>query len=274
MSAMNSDSPSEAARRYLDLMELVLTGVLIQDPPIVTDSFREFHRSVTRLAFPDAEPSEAEIARYAEDRREAGLDHPSLALTMIGRTRLRNFRGLIEAVLREGVAGDIIETGVWRGVASILARAVLLAWGDKVRRILVADSFEGLPPPGPDYPADAGSRLHEERHLAVSLETVRRNFEVFDLHDDQVVFLKGWFRDTMPTVPSDRLAVIRLDGDMYESTIDPLNHLYDKLSPGGFVIVDDYWVPACRAAVEDFLSDRKLTPTLTPIDGMAIYFQK
>jgi hypothetical protein len=241
--------------RYLSLLEATLTGVIQRDEPLPSSPIK--------------------IAEYNPDVREVGFDWPSKSLTMIGVKRLRNFRDLIERVIADGVPGDIIETGVWRGGASILARAVLLAFDVTDRKVIVADSFEGLPPPnGKAYPADAGSDLHEFDDLAVSLEQVRANFGKFDLLDDQVVFLKGWFRDTMPKVPSDRLAIIRLDGDMYESTIDPLTHLYDRLSVGGWVIVDDYFIPACKQAVHDFLDARGVAPELQPIDGLGVFFQK
>src|SRR5690606_13801901 len=122
-------------------------------------------------------------------------------------------------------------------------KAVLDAWGVTDRRVIIADSFEGLPPPDGAYPQDAASDFHLQDHLAVSLQQVRRNFLKFGLLDDSVVFLKGWFRDTMVTAPTDLIAVLRLDGDMYESTIQPLRHLFSKIAAGGSVIVDDYCLP-------------------------------
>jgi hypothetical protein len=243
-------------KRDLDDLELRLTGMNVQDPPLPGSPVR-FHG-------------------YNAHAREFGLDWPSTALTMVGSHRLHNFRKLIERVIRSGVPGDIIETGVWRGGASILARAVLKAWGVTDRRILLADSFQGLPPPDESRcPADQGSDLHTYEQLAVSLEQVRANFEAFGLLDEQVVFMPGWFRDTMPNTPSSCLAVIRLDGDMYESTIDPLVHLYDRLSPGGWVIVDDYSLfPGCKAAVQDFFAMKKINPRLRPIDKIGVYFRK
>jgi len=262
--------------RYLNLLEDVLTGTFIEDAPIPTAGYRQLVSHV--LESLTGQPGEAPDSAlgYNENLRTIGWDWPSKAFTMVGRKRLRNFRELIERTIAEGVPGDIIETGVWRGGASILARGVLEAHGIRDRKVIVADSFEGLPPPAPDaYPADHDSKLHEFAELAVSLEQVQANFKKFNLLDDQVVFLKGWFRDTMSTVPSERLAVIRLDGDMYESTIDPLLHLYDRLSIGGWVIVDDYgFVPACKQAVHDFLDGRGLTPEIHPIDGAGVYFQK
>lgn len=262
------------AEAYLDLMELALTGVLIEDPPIVTDEHRGFFRHIAKTISAEADPPEAEMARFQFSWREMGWDCPSRAFTMIGLKRLRNFRWLIGRAIEDGVTGDIMETGVWRGGASIMARATLRAWGETDRRVVAADSFEGLPPPDPAYGQDAQSHLHEHAELAVGLETVKANFAKFGLLDAQVVFLKGWFRDTMPNAPVSRLAVLRLDGDMYESTLDPLQHLYDRLSVGGWVIVDDYFIPACKAAVSDFLGVRGVSPAIHDIDGMGVYFQK
>jgi hypothetical protein len=214
--------------------------------------------------------------RYDPTVREHGRDWPSTAVTMVGSKRLNNVRLLLEEVIREQIPGDFVETGVWRGGASILARAVLLAYGITDRKIICCDSFEGLPPPDPvKYPADKDSLFHTFPELAVPLEQVQANFARFDLLDEQVVFLKGWFRDTMAHVPSQHVAVLRLDGDMYESTIDPLRHLYDRIPNGGWVIVDDYHVvPEAMQAVHDFLYDYGAKPKIQEIDGSGIFFRK
>jgi O-methyltransferase len=144
------------------------------------------------------------------------------------------------------------------------------------RRVWGADSVQGIPAPDVEgYPADAGSDFHTFEELSVSFETVRRNFEKYGLLDAQVSFLKGWFKDTLPNAPIERLALLRLDGDLYESTIIALNSLYDKLSPGGYVIVDDYHVvPSCENAIKDFLAERKIKPELLEIDGVGVFWQK
>jgi O-methyltransferase len=103
---------------------------------------------------------------------------------------------------------------------------------------------------------------------------VRDNFARYGLLDDQVVFLKGWFRDTLAAAPIDRLAILRLDGDLYESTIQALTALYDKVSVGGFVIVDDYGVfPNCRAAITDFRQSRGIRGHMHDVDGTAVFWQ-
>ncbi len=201
---------------------------------------------------------------------------PARAHTMIGRPRLRSLRTLVEATLEAGVPGDYIETGVWRGGACILMRAVLAAHGVTDRKVFVADSFEGLPKPdSARYPADKGDKLFSFGELAVSEADVRRNFDAYGLLDDQVVFLKGFFKDTLPALNGHRFALIRLDGDMYESTMDALTALYDGVASGGFVVIDDYGVlGSCRTAVHDFLGSRGLDPKIEPIDGVGVWWRK
>jgi O-methyltransferase len=138
-----------------------------------------------------------------------------------------------------------------------------------------ADSFEGLPVPNPDYPADAGSEFHLFKDLAVPLDEVLENFRKYDLLDGQVRFLEGWFSDTLPACPIERLAVLRLDGDMYASTMDALHHLYPKLSVGGYVIVDDYGaVPACKSAAHDYRYRHDITEAIINIDWTGVYWRK
>ncbi|MDX2032059.1 MAG: TylF/MycF/NovP-related O-methyltransferase [Blastocatellia bacterium] len=211
------------------------------------------------------------------EQRNDGRDWPSDGYTMIGLKRMENLRMCVEQALREGVPGDLVETGVWKGGATIFMRAILKAYGDTSRRVWVADSFAGLPPPDAErYPADAGDTHHEyAAQLAISLEQVQANFARFDLLDEQVRFLKGWFRDTLPTAPIDQIAVLRLDGDMYESTMDGLVHLYPKLSPGGFLIVDDYgYIESCRQAVSDYRDRHGITDEILPIDWTGVYWRR
>ena len=155
-------------------------------------------------------------------------------------------------------------------------KGVLAAYGDRRRRVWVADSFAGLPPPdAAEYPADAEMNLHLYQELSVPLESVTENFRRYGLLDDRVVFLQGWFRDTLHAAPIDRLAILRLDGDMYESTIMALRALYDKVSGGGYVIVDDYHCYAqCKQAVDDFCGERRLAPRIEEIDGQGVYWRK
>jgi O-methyltransferase len=222
-------------------------------------------------------PGNRELPDVLVDRRRRlrGRDWPFNAVTMSGLYRLENVQACVEDVIAKGVPGDLIETGVWRGGTAIFMRALLRAHDVTDRSVWLADSFAGLPAPNPDYPADAGSDAHEQPLLAVPLERVRRNFAKYDLLDDQVKFLEGWFSDTLPTLRDRTWSVVRLDGDLYESTIVALDNLYAGLSPGGYLIVDDYGtVAACRQAVEDFRARHAITEELHDIDGTGVFWQK
>jgi O-methyltransferase len=209
--------------------------------------------------------------------RELGLDWPPEAETMIGMQRLSSLQDCVETVVTENIPGDLVETGVWRGGACILMRAVLAAYGDETRSVWLADSFQGVPRSDPaNYKADKGIRAEFAAGiLGVSEAEVRANFERYGLLDDRVRFLPGWFKDTLHDAPIDRIAVLRLDGDLYESTIQALDALYPRLSPGGFCIVDDYLaVKACEQAVTDYRAKYGITAAIVDIDGTGVFWRK
>jgi hypothetical protein len=214
-------------------------------------------------------------SEFSPALREEGRDWPASAESMIGLKRMANIRECVERVIADGVPGDLIETGVWRGGATIYMRAILKAHGVTDRVVWVADSFEGLPEYDGRYDADIGDQHHTVPELAISVEQVQENFRRYDLLDDQVRFLVGWFSETLSTAPIERLAVLRLDGDLYASTMDALDALYDRVSPGGFVIVDDYVaVPACAKAVQDFREQHGITDPLETVDWTCVYWRK
>ena len=216
-----------------------------------------------------------EHRRISDEDRATGKIWPGYADTMIGMKRLDNLQQCVETALADGIPGDLIETGVWRGGACIFMRAILAAHGVTDRRVFVADSFAGLPEPDEErYEADRGDTHHVHPFLAVSREQVENNFRRYGLLDDRVVFLQGWFKDTLPAAPIERLAIVRLDGDMYESTMDGLTNLYPKLSPGGFCIIDDYALPGCEKAVRDFCRQHGIEPDLEEIDWTGRYWRK
>jgi O-methyltransferase len=198
-----------------------------------------------------------------------------LSHTMIGRRRLENVQFCVETALEDGIPGDLIETGIWRGGTCIFMQGLLMAYGTRGRTVWAADSFRGVPPPS--LPQDEGFDLSPDvlPVLAVSLEEVKELFERYGLLNDNVRFLEGWFKDTLAAAPIDRLAVLRLDGDLYESTMDALVPLYDKVSPGGFVIVDDYGsCPPCKQAIDDFRRERGIVDEMHEIDPYSVYWRK
>ena len=208
--------------------------------------------------------------------RAVGKGRPAEAETMIGLRRLENIQRCVTDVVHRGVPGDLIETGVWRGGATIFMRAILRAYGDESRAVWVADSFQGVPAPdGEHYPVDAKSRLYLDETLAISVDEVKANFRRYGLLDDHVKFLVGWFKDTLPTAPIRRLAVARLDGDLYESTMEALAALYPKLSVGGYLIVDDYCsIRGTKMAVDDYREEHDIDEPLEVIDWAGAYWQR
>jgi hypothetical protein len=246
----------ELSNLYIDLLERALTGSITEDPGFV----------------PNLDPIFPQL--YNERARSLGEDWPVRAATMIGLTRLRHLGKLVRHVVENQVPGDLIETGVWRGGACIYMRAMLAVLGANDRRVWVADSFMGLPKPDPlAYPADANDNFHVVKFLRISLDEVKANFAKFNMLDDRVEFLKGWFKDTLPTAPIAKLAILRLDGDMYESTMNALDALYAKLSPGGFVIVDDYVLPNCKKAIHDLRKQHKIEEPIVPIDANSAFWR-
>ncbi len=198
-----------------------------------------------------------------------------LSHTMIGRARLDNLQYCIETVLREQVPGDLLEAGIWRGGASIFMRGVLAAHGVDDRCVWAADSFEGVPKSTLPQDSECNLSVDVLPVLAVPLDEVRELFGRYGLLDDRVRFIKGWFKDALPAAPIERLAVLRLDGDLYESTRDALVPLYDKVSSGGFVIVDDYHsVASCGRAVDDFRAERRIAEPLQRIDKQSVFWRK
>jgi hypothetical protein len=250
------DQMGTDAELYIDLLKRILVNNIYQDPAQPAHWYRG--------------------TSYDAARRELGKDWPSLAHTMVGSKRLDNVQHCIESVLQERIPGDLIETGVWRGGVGILMRGILKAHHDGQRTVWLADSFRGIPPTGPDgHHLDQALSLDQANDvLGVSRHQVEENFRRYGLLDAQVRFLEGWFSDTLPAAPIRALALLRLDGDLYKSTTDALTHLYPKVSPGGFVIIDDFEIEACRQAVTDYRAAHGIDDDICPIDDNGVFWRK
>jgi hypothetical protein len=258
---MNVDGRDNAAlNMYLDLLKRSLTSTL-------------------REAEPDVE-NESEMT-FLRDFISHYIEGP--AISMLPLARFDNLQSCIVDVVSNNVPGDFIETGVWRGGATIFIRATLKALGVDDRTVWVADSFEGLPEPDAEkFPLEAEAhRSHGlnsvYNNFAVALEEVQTNFRAYRMLDDKVKFLKGWFKDTLPRAPIRSLAILRLDGDYYESTMDALTNLYDKLSTGGYVIVDDYGEDSwtyCQKAVDDYRRDHGICEPMIRVDKRCFYWRR
>ena len=261
--------------RYLDLLKKYLTRYDFAESYRQVSLNSPFRKLVGRfLASRGLEVVRVEPAD--PDERMVGWDWPLTAETMIGLKRLDNLEYTIRDVVQRRVPGDLIEAGAWRGGATIFMKAVLQVYHDEERRVWVADSFQGLPKPNAElYPADAGSTFWTYDQLAVSVEEVEANFRRYGLLDERVKFLVGWFKDTLPSAPIERLAILRIDADMYQSTMEALRYLYPKLSVGGYVILDDYGaVTVSKQAILDYRAEQGITEEIKQIDWSGVYWQK
>jgi O-methyltransferase len=207
--------------------------------------------------------------RHLEPRVD-GRDWPWNGLSMAGLRRLDDLRWCVDAVVADGIEGDLIEAGTWRGGAAILMRAALDSLGVQDRTVWVADSFEGFP--GSSEVSTDGTNILD--YTAVSLDEVRSNFARLGL-DRGVRFVPGFFAETMPKLRGRRWSLVRLDGDTYEATMDSLEALYPGLAKGGFLIIDDYGAfEACHAAVEDFRSRHAITEPMETIDWTGVRWRR
>jgi len=271
------------AARYIELLRKALLNETCLEAEVAyfyarscATGDKEFEASLAydvRATLPDLYEQVAEARRIGRhldrDLRKVGF-----SATMIGRRRMENLESCITDVVDHDVPGDLIECGVWRGGATIFMRGVLEALDEHDRLVWVADSFAGLPAPSRRR-REANLSADKFPQLAVDIATVKANFARFDLLDERVRFLEGWFKDTLPSAPIESLSVLRLDGDYYDSTLDPLNSLYDKVSVGGYIIIDDYsLIPSCRAAVDKFRKRRGIRTPLEPVDADCVFWKK
>ena len=184
----------------------------------------------------------------------------------------------VEYVLRACVPGDLMEAGTWRGGLGIWMHAVQRTFDFAAARprcrgpaagprtVWLADSFQGVPPPRNASVDEGFDETHawEPWRYNVSEAAVRTNFERFGVLDERVRFLPGFFVDSLPG-PVERLALLRLDGDTYESTLDALRGAYALVSAGGIVIIDDFHLNGCRRAVLEYRAAHGIT---SPIFGV------
>lgn len=260
--------PERLRAAYLQLLKLSLcdlTGACTRELRWTSDK-RVFWRHLTN-------------AEQVSGRVE-GKDWPLDGLTMIGLRRLDDLQACVESVLADGVAGDLIEAGAWRGGASILIRSTLDAWGARDRTLWVADSFQGFPPPQADAPAadrEVESDMGRIDYLAPGLAAVKEHFARFGvLHG--VRFVPGFFHDTLPALAGRRWALIRLDADTYHATRLTLESLYPGLAAGGYVLIDDYFHPylpeSCRRAVDEFRAEHGITDPIEQADWNGGHWRK
>lgn len=273
---------------YLELLKSAITNSLYKQEGTTPLSRREIDEAETALL----RAREKFGAMATSEEEEAALllnwTPEELALTLranspnahalVTMSAFENIQRCVQIVLDEGVNGDLMEAGVWRGGMCVFMRGLLKAFGDEQRCVWVADSFEGLPVPDPKLnlkDAIAHELLQLVNGLSISLDEVKDVFRRYDMLDERVRILHGWFDETLPTAPIQSLAVLRLDADYYESTKTALDHLYPKLSIGGFAIIDDYGAPVgARRAVDEYRQAHGISDELLQVNGQEFYWRK
>lgn len=273
---------------YIDLLKRALSNTIYVEPeghisPELLDKAKRALVSVKALYGKELAVSNSpmsQLIRMNDINMLAGSMRAmqSFAHTMTDQTGIANVEQCVRTVVEEKIPGDLLEAGVWQGGLTILMRGVLKAYGVTERVVWVADSFQGLPEPSDESGLDDKIAYHFTSYvglLAVSLEKVRHNFSVYGLLDDQVRFLEGFFCDTLPTAPVGPLALMRLDGDWYDSTRDSLVNLYPKLQPSGYCIIDDYGLPlGCRKAVDDYRAEHRITEPIVWVNDQTVYWRR
>lgn len=224
--------------------------------------------------FPDEEFIINVINTPIDDIRLEGLDWPKDAITMIGLKRINNLHKMLDYVRENNIEGDLIETGVWRGGSVIFMKLYCQIYNiDK--KVFVCDSFEGLPKPSGRFDQDDGDTHYQHNELAISLEEVKNNFRKYKCLDDKVLFIKGFFSETLPNNGLiEKLCILRMDGDMYESTYDVFYSCYDKLVKNGVCIIDDYCLSGARLCTEDFRKSKGINDPINVIDKCGIFWIK
>jgi O-methyltransferase len=199
--------------------------------------------------------------------------------TMTTIERVSALRQAVEYVVANKIAGDLVECGVWKGGSMMAAALTLKSLGVNDRKLHLFDTFEGMTEPSAvdvDFRGrDAKFLLEQMRDTKATtniwaiaqLEGVKALMESTGYESQNISYVKGRVEETLPVSAPDKIAILRLDTDWYESTLHELNHLYPRLSRGGVLIIDDYghWQGA-RRAVDEYIAENKLRLLLNRID--------
>jgi O-methyltransferase len=196
--------------------------------------------------------------------------------TMVRNRNLVNLYRLVQELGRRGVPGDIVECGTWNGgSAAMMALALSKDPTGAKRSLWLFDSFEGLPPPG-----QLDGTLEQEHYFeglnkgsqAMVLEAFRK--VLAPTHNLHVV--KGWFEDTLPRAEVQQISLLHIDADWFESVKLVLDTFYDRVSPGGYLVLDDfdYW-EGCKRALDAFCQERDIGKLeIQKVDRYGAFFRK
>lgn len=196
--------------------------------------------------------------------------------TMTSVQRLMALRTAVRYISQHRIVGDLVECGVWKGGSMMMAALTLLECGDEERHLYLYDTFEGMSAPtdkDQDYQGNSADKLlaTESKNsliwAASPLNVVKAGMESTKYPSERIHYVQGKVEETIPATIPERIAILRLDTDWYESTYHEMVHLFPRLVRGGVLIIDDYghWEGA-RKAIDQYLSEKQITILLNRID--------
>ncbi len=184
---------------------------------------------------------------------------------------------LAQACCHKNIEGDFVECGVFAGT-QIAAMALANQQNGMKKKIHLFDSFIGIPQAGPNDDetitscigkGDGKGSLVTTGISVCSVKAVQGHMREWGINSNQLLYHIGWFQDTIPlaTKKIKKIAVLRLDGDLYESTKVCLEYLHPLVSKNGYVIIDDYALTGCRKAVDEYHLQIGINPKIITIKG-------
>ena len=198
--------------------------------------------------------------------------------TMTSIERLNTLITAVKYIVSNNIKGSIVECGVWKGGSSMATAYMLQKLSDTQRELYLFDTFEGMPPPSDKdisyFNVYASNLLESENketqqiyRCYASLEEVKDNLYSTNYPSDKINFIQGKVEDTIPDRAPEKIALLRLDTDWYESTRHELEHLFPRLVPGGVIIIDDYgYWKGCKQATDEYFINSKIPLLLNRID--------
>ena len=248
--------------------------------PQTTEDARQWKQAQRKPAAPapkpPAPPSPKAIPKDLDDADKAIIEKVQ-PWTMTSPGKLHALLAAVRYVTRHNIPGDIVECGVWRGGSMQAAALTLLECGDPSRHLYLFDTFEGMPPPS-EHDRRLSDGAAAEDLLAKSgrdsgvwavatLDDVQNGLSRIPYPQDNIHYVPGLVEDTVPDGAPETISILRLDTDWYASTKHELETLYDRLVPGGVLLIDDYgWWEGARKAVDEFLESRNLPLLLLRMD--------
>jgi hypothetical protein len=270
-----------------DTLSLSCRRIACRLAPANVDAQRELIKSVLKLQGRDAALAEAQNADFGI---EGVYRHDFTATEKLIYARVCDVAiaspelvvGLVRAtdyVLKAKIPGAFVECGVFRGGSTMAVMLALLEHRVVDRDFYLYDTFSGFPLPDEvDRYYDGRSAIeewHEKKRtenesgwLVSTLEETRANVASTGYPIERMTFVKGMVEDTIPSVVPTQIAFLRLDTDFYVSTRHELIQLYDRVAPGGVLIIDDYGAfQGARKAVDEFFQRFERPPFLHRIDS-------